>query len=105
MPQAYISSELRALVRQRAAGACEYCLIPEDFSFFVHEIDHIIAQQHGGETIERNLALACIVCNKHKGTNLASIDPRTGDVVSLYTIRGKIGGLITFVWNRNKSCR
>src|SRR5947208_2104935 len=84
MPQAYISSEIRLLVRERAMAACEYCLIPEAYSFFAHEVDHIIAQQHGGETIEWNLAFACIVCNKHKGPNLASIDPQSGDVVPLY---------------------
>jgi 5-methylcytosine-specific restriction endonuclease McrA len=84
MSQAYVSAELRQLVRQRAAGLCEYCLIPEASSFFLHEIDHITAQQHGGETIEGNLALACIICNKHKGTNLSSIDPETGKISSLF---------------------
>jgi 5-methylcytosine-specific restriction endonuclease McrA len=84
MPQASLSSEIRLLVRQRSLTACEYCLIPEASSFFPHEVDHIIARQHGGETLEWNLAFACIVCNKHKGTNLTSIDPQTGAVVPLY---------------------
>lgn len=84
MPQVYISNDLRKLVRERAAEACEYCLTPEAFSFFSHEIDHITAQQHGGETIESNLALACILCNKHKGTNLTSIDPQTGQIALLF---------------------
>lgn len=84
MPQAYISNELRLFVRQRAAEACEFCLIAEAYSFFRHEIDHIVAQQHGGETVESNLALACFVCNKHKGTNLTSIDPEGGQIVALF---------------------
>lgn len=63
MPQTYISAELRRLVHELAADACEYCLIPEAFTLFLHEMDHIIAQQHGGETVEGNLALACVICN------------------------------------------
>jgi hypothetical protein len=47
----YRSNELRLLVRERAAEACEYCLIAEAYAFFPHEIDHITAQQHGGETV------------------------------------------------------
>src|SRR2546427_9387215 len=84
MPQAYIPSDMRLLVRQRAGETCEYCLVAEAYSFFPHEIDHLTAQQHGGETIETNLALACVLCNKHKGTNLSSIDPPTGQVVLLF---------------------
>jgi len=30
------------------------------------------------------LALACPECNYHKGTNLTSIDPDTGEVTSLF---------------------
>jgi hypothetical protein len=40
-------------------------------------IDHIIARQHFGETNLSNLALACLHCNQHKGTNLTGIDPLT----------------------------
>jgi hypothetical protein len=84
MSQAYVSGDLRRLVRQRSAETCEYCLVPESHSFFPHEIDHITAQQHGGETVESNLALSCVLCNKYKGTNLTSIDPQTGQIVSLF---------------------
>ena len=47
-------------------------------------MDHIIAQKHSGATEADNLALSCTLCNKHKGTDLASIDPDTGDIVRLY---------------------
>jgi hypothetical protein len=30
------------------------------------------------------LALSCALCNKHKGSDLTSIDPETGDIVPLY---------------------
>lgn len=49
-----------------------------------YEVDHIVAQKHGGLTQPENLALACTLCNKHKGTDLASIDPVTGEMVPLY---------------------
>lgn len=52
--------------------------------FAVHEIDHIIAQKHGGPTDADNLALSCALCNKHKGSDLASLDPETGLIVPLY---------------------
>jgi len=84
MSQSYIPAELRRLVRQRAANCCEYCLLPESLSFMPHELDHITAEKHGGATDETNLALACLFCNKHKGTDLASIDPITGAVELLF---------------------
>jgi hypothetical protein len=80
----YISASLRRTVEDRARECCEYCLTPALIALLPHEVDHIIAQKHGGLTQADNLALACTVCNKHKGTDLASIDPSTGEVVSLY---------------------
>jgi 5-methylcytosine-specific restriction endonuclease McrA len=80
----YIPPALRRLVYERASRSCEYCLIPETAVFAVHEIDHIIAQKHGGPTDADNLALSCTLCNKHKGSDLASLDPETGLIVPLY---------------------
>jgi len=31
-----------------------------------------------------NLALCCTLCNKYKGTDLASIDPETGEMCRLF---------------------
>jgi HNH endonuclease len=81
---AYISATLKIQVIQHAKGCCEYCGYPELASFAPHEIDHIIAQKHGGATLEENLALACTLCNKHKGSDLTSIDPMTGKLESLF---------------------
>jgi hypothetical protein len=69
-----MKNALIQLVRQRSHGCCEYCLLPElyDLPF---QIDHIIAEQHGGKTIELNLAYSCTPCNKFKGPNIASLDP------------------------------
>ena len=82
-----IPAALRRLVRARAQESCEYCLIPEIASFAPHELDHVIAEKHGGETVEGNLALACNPCNEHKGSDLSSIDPETGEIVRLYQPR------------------
>lgn len=80
----YISSLLRNAIRDRANFCCEYCLLPEDFSFFPFEPDHIIALKHGGPTELANLACSCLECNRLKGTDLASIDPETGLIVRLF---------------------
>jgi HNH endonuclease len=80
----HVPAALRRVVHERARGACEYCLVPEALSFAAHEVDHVIAQKHGGATDEDNLALSCALCNKHKGTDLASIDRETGRLTSLY---------------------
>lgn len=68
---------LQELVWRRAGDRCEYCRIPVEFEDLPAEIDHIIAEVHGGPTTASNLALSCLHCNKHKGTNLAGFDPQT----------------------------
>jgi HNH endonuclease len=78
---------LANFVRRRAADCCEYCQLPQAFSSTRFQIDHIIAEQHGGGTIESNLALACLADNNHKGPNLAGIDPRSGKRIWLFSPR------------------
>lgn len=68
MSLTYVSAALRKLVYDRAKGACEYCLIDEENSFARHQIDHVIAEKHGGLTVKENLALSCTLCNKYKGS-------------------------------------
>ena len=84
---AEISASLRKLVRERAQDRCEYCLMPQSFSAFEHEPDHIIPVQHGGDTTAENLALACLHCNRRKGPNVGSFDPKTGVLVAFYNPR------------------
>jgi hypothetical protein len=78
---------LADLVRRRAGDLCEYCQLPQAFSSTRFQIDHIIAEQHGGRTVASNLALACFADNNHKGANLAGIDPKTGKKVWLFNPR------------------
>jgi hypothetical protein len=51
--------------------------MPQIFDELPFEIDHIVAEQHGGKTALSNLALACFADNHHKGPNLGGIDPKT----------------------------
>jgi HNH endonuclease len=84
MSTTYIPVALRRQVYERARGYCEYCRIPDAATFAPHEIDHIVAEKHGGLTESENLALSCASCNKRKGSDLASIDSETGEIVPLY---------------------
>jgi hypothetical protein len=49
-------------------------------AFLQFEIEHIVAEKHGGATVSENLALACPYCNRHKGSDLGSMDPQTGQL-------------------------
>ena len=79
-----IDAALRELVRSRAGGFCEYCRISERFTLAEHEIDHVIAVKHGGQTVVENLALCCTVCNRFKGSDISSIDPDNGQLTPLF---------------------
>ena len=87
MSQAYVSTLLRKLVFDRADGRCEYCKVEERRGFSKHQIDHIIALKHGGETYENNLALCCMLCNLHKGSDISSLDLETGIIAPLFNPR------------------
>ena len=82
-----MDQRLRELVRERALGNCEYCRFPQQSSVRPFHCDHVVAQQHGGESVAENLAWACNHCNLHKGPNLTSIDPLTGQTTRLFNPR------------------
>jgi hypothetical protein len=79
-----VDAATRNVVRQRAEHRCEYCLVSQEHSELTHNIEHIIAKQHGGSDEIDNLALACHRCNLHKGPNVTGIDPATGEIVALF---------------------
>lgn len=58
----------------------------EDVGFPL-QVDHIISRKRGGLLTADNLACACVLCNRHKGTDVASIDVRTGRLVRLFDPR------------------
>jgi len=74
-------------VWQRARGCCEYCRLPQHVTVLPHQIDHIVARKHGGQTTLANLCLACYRCNSHKGPNVAGVDPQTGEITRLFDPR------------------
>jgi hypothetical protein len=82
-----ISAELRSQVASRAGYRCEYCGIHENDAGFAHQVDHIMSRKHGGTSTLDNLAYACILCNRHKGTDVATIDPQSGKAVRLFNPR------------------
>lgn len=80
-------ASLRREVRERAGERCEYCLLAESQAILPHEPDHLIALKHGGQTTSENLALACFDCNRFKGSDIASIDAVTSELVGLFNPR------------------
>ena len=75
----------RNFVRERAGDRCEYCHLHQDHQSAVSlQLEHIVANQHRKDDSPENLALACLRCNLHKGTNLVGLDPQTGSVTPLF---------------------
>lgn len=58
MSAATISAALRRAVAERAYHCCEYCGISDEATLAPHEPDHIIGEQHGGETIARPFCIS-----------------------------------------------
>jgi 5-methylcytosine-specific restriction endonuclease McrA len=75
---------LQRLVLQRAGGRCEYCQVPQLKLDLPFEVDHIIAEHHKGRTRASNL---CLACNRHKGPNIAGVDPQIRKIVPLFNPR------------------
>ncbi|HBE19711.1 MAG TPA: HNH endonuclease [Cyanobacteria bacterium UBA11149] len=85
----YVSGQLRQLVIKRAQERCEYCLFPQSAALLIFEMEHIIAEKHGGKTDAENLALACPYCNRAKGSDLGSIDPETKKLTPFFNPRSQ----------------
>jgi len=82
-----VSGELRKQVIERAGGCCEYCLMSREDRLTPFHVDHVIAEKHNGLTASMNLCLSCPECNEYKGSDLASIDPETGEITPLFNPR------------------
>ena len=79
-----MNRELVQTVWRRAGNRCEYCLIPQFALPLPFQIDHVFAEKHGGQTVERNLALARPHCNRFRGPNIAGLDPDSGQPIRLF---------------------
>jgi hypothetical protein len=84
MTPTYVPLAIRRQVIDRARRRCEYCLYPQDMSFLSFQIEHIVAEKHGGQTTLDNLALSCPFCNRFKGSDLGSLDPETGQLTPFF---------------------
>lgn len=82
----WISTELRQTIADRAKQLCEYCLIAETDTFYGCEVDHIISLKHGGSSEPDNLAYACALCNRAKGSDVGSISA-TGEFTRFFNPR------------------
>jgi hypothetical protein len=89
-----INDELRRQVAERAEFLCEYCVLHEEDGFYPFQVDHIISRKHDGPTILSNLAFACPVCNRLKGSDLGTISRRTGVLTRFFNPR-------TDAWNKH----
>jgi len=98
MSRTYIPVALRRRVSEQARFRCGYCLTAEAIIGAPMEVDHLIPEADGGETIEENLWLACPFCNDHKNHRLVGFDPDTNEVVRLFNPRTQIWAE-HFTWN------
>lgn len=85
-----MNSKLARQVRDRARNRCEYCHMPEGCETLKQVLDHIVAEQHHGQTSLENLAQCCGHCNRNKGPNLSGIDPISGRHVALFHPRDDV---------------
>ena len=86
-----ISETLRQQVIERAHGLCEYCQTAMIIVVSM-EIDHIVPEVAGGQTILANLCLTCRGCNSFKQDFQSGIDPESGNTFLLYNPRTQLWG-------------
>lgn len=84
------TAAVRREVVRRAGNRCEYCLIHQGDAAARHQVDHVIAEKHGGATTLENLALSCLPCNRRKSSDIGAVDPETGQFVRLFDPRRQI---------------
>lgn len=87
-----ITQALRDEVARRAHHRCEYCLIHQEDIAFRHHVDHILSRKHGGLSDIENLAYACVICNRNKGSDVAALDSRSGEIMRLFHPRADLWG-------------
>ena len=82
----HIPAALRRLVIARAANRCEYCGLAQLSQVAAFHIDHVVPVVAGGQTIEGNLALACVSCSLQAARQTAT-DPETGHAAAIFNPR------------------
>ena len=89
---------MKAQVRARARGLCEYCHAAEQWQYVEFTVAHVVPVSKGGSDAVDNLALACFYCNRRKWNATVAVDSETGEEVPLFNpIRD--GWQEHFVWS------
>ncbi len=94
----YLTVELRRQLEEADDGQYVYCQTRVDVTGQALTTDHIIPTAAGGGTTFSNLCRACRSCNEAKGEQTHTIDPLTGETVSLYHPRQQAWAE-HFVWD------
>jgi hypothetical protein len=79
-----VSLQLRKKVIEFFENHCAYCQSSHELIGALFEIDHIIPQTKGGQTVEENLCWCCPLCNRYKGTYTTGVDPVSKRRVKLF---------------------
>lgn len=98
----YISESLRKQIIDHDKSRCCYCLTSAANSGISMTYDHIKRVSQGGDTTFENLCLACRSCNEYKSNLTESIDPLSGETISLFNPR-KQKWLEHFIWSADGS--
>ena len=93
-----IPVSLRRFVTERAQQRCEYCGLAQEGQEATFHVDHIVPRTTGGQTIEENLALACVSCSLRKEARRSGLDPLTKRNVALFHPRLQLWS-DHFEWN------
>lgn len=83
----YLSEQLRSQIEEADRRRCRYCLTSEVNSGIPPTYDHIRPVSKGGPTSFENVCLACRPCNEFKADATDSVDPLSGEAVSLFNPR------------------
>jgi len=57
------------MLYEKQCGKCAYCGVPVGS---IYDVDHVIPISRGGSNYPDNLAIACPLCNRSKGSKLLS---------------------------------
>jgi len=87
MSKRLVSSSVREQVEKRARHRCEYCQTIMESSTERFEMEHVIPQSKGGQSLLENLALSCRGCNGFKHNKMEGIDSLTNCIVPLFNPR------------------
>ncbi len=86
---------LQEAVRQRAQDRCEYCQFPARFARVPFQIDHIVAEKHGGPTTLENLALSPAAFATLTKARTSLVSTRRRENWSVCSIPGATSGVTT----------